>query len=95
MMAERAGFSTNTNIRYPVSYNLKLIMDNSTSSENHKNNISDVLLNLQIKFGEFQHKLSTKKTYVSFTVKVRIISADQFRVLYAELRKLPGIKTAL
>lgn len=95
MMTESEGIPKNTNIRYPVSYNLKLIMDNAISSSDHEKNIGDVLLDLQIRFAAFQHKLSSKKTYISFTVKVRIISADQFSVLYAELKKLPGIKTAL
>lgn len=82
-------------IKYPVNYQLKLIMDNSIPTDENILNISEKLNELQIKFGSFNSRLSTKSTYISLGVMVRIISADQFKVLYEELKDVKGLKTAI
>jgi len=81
-------------IKYPVNYQLKLIMDNTIPTDENIKNISEKLNGLQIKFGSFNSRLSAKSTYISLGVMVRIISADQFKVLYEELKDVKGLKTA-
>jgi len=88
------GKSDPKKIKYPVNYQLKLIMDNSIATDENIQNISDKLNDLQIKFGSFNSRLSAKSTYISLGVMVRIISADQFKVLYEELKDVKGLKTA-
>jgi len=93
-MSGNNGKSDPKKIKYPVNYQLKLIMDNSIATDENIQNISDKLNDLQIKFGSFNSRLSAKSTYISLGVMVRIISADQFKVLYEELKDVKGLKTA-
>ncbi|MBU1011462.1 MAG: DUF493 domain-containing protein [Bacteroidetes bacterium] len=93
-MSENNGKPDPNKIKYPVNYQLKLIMDNAIPVDENIKNISAKLNELQIKFGSFNSRLSAKSTYISFGVMVRIISADQFKILYEELKDVKGLKTA-
>ena len=82
-------------IKYPVTYPLKLIMDNAIANEINIKNVSNKLDSLKIKYGTFSSRLSKQGTYVSLSVNVRIISEDQFKNLYQELQTIEGLKTAI
>jgi putative lipoic acid-binding regulatory protein len=89
------GLEKKQKIEFPVSYGLKVIMDNSKAKDEHIDNIKYVLLKLEISFKEFSHKLSSNGKYISFTVMVMIKNEQMFKALYLGLQKLPGIKYAM
>jgi putative lipoic acid-binding regulatory protein len=82
-------------IKYPITYPLKLIMDNSIANEINIKNVSDKLDSLKIKYGTFSSRLSKQGKYVSLSVNVRISSEDLFKKLYHELQTVEGLKTAI
>ncbi len=94
-MSGSNGKSDPQKIKYPIRYQLKLIMDNTITKEENIKNISDKLNELTIKFGPFSSKISSKATYISLSTQVRIMSEEQFKVLYAELKTVKGLKTAI
>jgi putative lipoic acid-binding regulatory protein len=89
------GIERRPKIEFPLSYNLKVIMSNGISQDEHIGNIKYVLLKLKISFKEFSHKLSSNEKYISFTVMIRIENEQMFKALYLELQKLPEIKYAM
>ncbi len=94
-MSKNKGINDPKKIKYPVTYPLKLIMDNSIATEINIKNASAKLESLNIKFGTFNSRLSKQGTYVSLSVNVRIISENQFKNLYQELKTIEGLKTAI
>ena len=82
-------------ILFPVIYDLKVIMDSLSTEEKHRNDLSKIFLELDIPFKNWRSKLSSKKTYVSFTVKVKINSQSTLDKLYSEIKKLDSVKMAI
>ena len=82
-------------ILYPVIYDLKVIMDATISDKKHKNNLSKIFLELDIPFKDWKSKHSSKKTYVSLTVKVKLDSQKKLDKLYSEIKKLDSVKMAI
>lgn len=95
IMSSSNGNSDPQKIKFPIKYQLKLIMDNSITKKENIKNISDKLNELTINFGPFSSKVSSKASYISLTTQVRIVSEEQFKVLYIELNKVKGLKTAI
>lgn len=85
----------NQKILFPVIFDLKVIMDAKIPESDHKNNLSKIFLELDISFKNWRSKLSSKKTYISFTVKVKIESQDKLNKLYSEIKKLDSVKMAI
>ncbi len=94
-MSGNIGKSDPQKINYPIKYLLKLIMDNTIPTDENIKNASDKLNELTIQFGSFSTKTSSKGSYISLSVQVRIISEDQFKALYTELKSVKGLKTAI
>ncbi len=94
-MSGKSGKQDPKKINYPIKYQLKLIMDNSIATDENIKNATDKLNELTIQFGSFSSKISTKGTYISLSVQIRIVSEEQFKTLYAELKNLKGLKTAI
>jgi len=82
-------------ILFPVIYDLKVIMDTLYPEEKHRNDLSKIFLELDIPFKNWRSKLSSKNTYVSLTVKVKIDSQENLEKLYAEIKKLDSVKVAI
>ncbi len=82
-------------ILFPVIYDLKVVMDTLYPEEKHRNDLSKIFLELDIPFKNWRSKLSSKKTYVSFTVKVKLDSQTTLDKLYAEIKKLDSVKVAI
>jgi len=55
-------------IEYPITFNLRVIMDNSISDTENRQNIENLLKNLKILHGNWENKISGKGKYISFTV---------------------------
>ncbi len=89
------GKGENQKVKYPVSFNLKTIMDNSIPKGEHEKNIKSLLLKLGITYKTFSSKLSSNRKYISLTVNVRIEDEKTFGALYEGLKNIPGVKYAL
>lgn len=89
------GVGKQENIKFPVSFQLKAIFDNSISSDQHINNLKKLLLKLNIEFHQFTSKLSSNSKYISISVAVKIDDKKTFDELYTELKLMPAIKYAL
>ncbi len=85
----------NAKIEFPVTFQLKAVMDSSVTDENNKENISAVLESLEIKNKCTGSKKSSKGTYVSYNYQVTLISKLQLETLYDKLKGVPGLKFAI
>ena len=94
-MNKNNGTNDPEKIKYPVTYPLKLIMDNSITNEVNIKNVSTKLDSLNIKYATFSSRLSKQGKYVSLSVNVQVTSEDQFKKLYHELQTVEGLKTAI
>lgn len=95
MKLQSKGLKKEEKIKFPVKFDLKVIM---TTQENNQNNIDllePVLRSLDISFGQWSHKPSGKGTYTSYSVNVKIISQEILTQLYNDLKVVPGFKMAL
>lgn len=95
MKIQNNQFGKDQKIKFPVRFDLKVIM---TTPERHIENINKlefVLNTLDIAFQNWRQKPSGKGTYTSYTVNVYIISQEKLTSLYADLKTIPEIKMAL
>lgn len=95
MKTKNNSFGGAEKIKFPVRFDLKVIMN---TPEKHKTNINklEFILKLEdIAFQNWRHKSSGKGTYTSYTVNVYIISQQKLEKLYAELKNIPEVKMAL
>lgn len=95
MRIQNNGFGKDEKIKFPVRFDLKIIM---ISAKDHKENITkleNTLNELEIAFNNWRNKPSGKGTYTSYTVNVYIISQQKLTALYAELKKIPEVKMAI
>jgi putative lipoic acid-binding regulatory protein len=82
-------------IEYPITYNLKAVMDGARFDDDNKNDLVTVFKDLEIVYAYLDKKLSSKGTYVSFTYQVTLISKDQLYKMYDGLRAIESLKFAL
>lgn len=82
-------------VKFPVSYDLKVILDNNNPVDDIQKAIEKVLKQHKVSFTDFRSKLSSNDKYISFTVSVSIASHEQMTSLYESLKSIPGIKLAL
>lgn len=95
MKLQSKGPKKEEKVKFPVKFDLKVIM---TTQENNQDNIDllePVLRKLDISFGKWSHKPSGKGTYTSYSVNVRIISQEILTQVYNDLKVVPGFKMAL
>jgi len=89
------GHSDNKEIKFPVSYTLKVILENSIDEKNHLKELKSVLLKLGVEYKSFSSRLSSNKKYISISVGIKVDDRTTFDSLYMELKKIPGIKYAI
>jgi len=85
----------NAEIEYPVTYELKAVMNTSVSDDENKEKLSALLIEHGIVNKYIGNKKSSKGTYVSYNYEVTLNSKVQMENLYASLKELPGLKFAL
>lgn len=95
MQAPKNPFDPKEKIKFPVNYDLKIILNANGMHKENMAMIEQVLVKLGISFLNWRHKDSGKGKYTSYTVHVRIVNEDIMKNLYAELRAVPGFKMAL
>lgn len=88
-------FGQNEKIKFPVNYDLKIILLANGRHEDNKAMLEQVLVKLGISFLNWRHKESGKGKYTSYTVFVRITNESLMKELYMELRSVPGFKMAI
>ncbi|PKP49851.1 MAG: hypothetical protein CVT92_14880 [Bacteroidetes bacterium HGW-Bacteroidetes-1] len=82
-------------IDFPISYTLKVVMVFDQGIEKHQQDIEEILLRQKIPF-EFQSiKKSSNSNYISFSIRITLLSKVQMDDLYTDLKMLPGIKIAI
>ena len=85
----------NERILFPVSFELKVIMDGTIPDAVNKDNIETVLKELEIPYQWKRNRLSARGRYMSFTYHVTLDEYLKMEGLYNKLKVLPGIKFAV
>lgn len=82
-------------VKYPVNFELKVIMDISSPDETNKSAIMDALAEIDVPCEFKGQKGSSTGKYISYTIQVNIADEELMKKMYARLREIPGIKMAL
>ncbi len=82
-------------IEFPVTFELKVVFDSSSSDEENKKKLSEVFGKLNIESSYIGNKRSSKGTYVSYNFKVTLQNKLQLDELYSDLKNISGLKFAL
>ncbi len=85
----------NVKIDFPVTFQLKAVMDSTSSDDGNKEKINQVLNNLKISNSYVASKASSKGTYTSYHYQVTLVSKLQMETLYEKLKSVPGLKFAI
>ncbi|NOR86323.1 MAG: DUF493 family protein [Bacteroidales bacterium] len=95
MKTQNNGFAKEDKIKFPVNFDLKVIMFTQPDPQVSIAELESLLVQLNIPFKNWRHKPSGKGTYTSFTVSVHLETQDLMTKLYANLKTVPGVKMAL
>lgn len=82
-------------VKYPVSFDLKAIIDAGFSEGSSKSKMEDIMDKLGVTYSNWRIKKSSAGKYNSFTLLVDIESSEMLNRLYDELKTIPGLKFAL
>ncbi len=85
----------NARVEFPVTYELKAVIDASASDINNMKKISNIFKKLNISNSYVGNKKSSKGTYVSYNYEVTLQNRTQLEQLYVDLKEIPGLKFAL
>jgi putative lipoic acid-binding regulatory protein len=82
-------------VTYPVSFDLKAIIDAGFSESSSKTRMEGIMDGLGVRFTNWRIKKSSAGRYNSYTILVDIESREMLNKLYEELKTVPGLKFAL
>ncbi len=82
-------------IRYPINFDLKVIMDKKKTDEENIASLEGLLKKSNIPYSDFRKKQSSKGTYTSYTVNITMNSQDILEKFYADLKIIPGVIYAI
>jgi putative lipoic acid-binding regulatory protein len=82
-------------VNYPVTFDLKAIIEASIPREESIKSMEVLFAKYKVPFKDWREKPSSGNKYISFTVSVEVESKEILDNLYADLKKLPGLKFAL
>ena len=82
-------------VNYPVSFDLKVIIETSIHADESQKNLETLLNKLKVPFSDWRRRLSSGEKYISFTVNVDIDSAELLKKVYTALNEIPGVKFAI
>ncbi len=80
---------------FPLSFNLKVIMNNNSDLSVLQTQISSHLNSSGVKHSEWKHTLSKKGSYVSFSVQVVLQSLDIMETMYAGFKSMKDVKMVI
>jgi len=89
------GSAGGKDLKFPVSFDLKVFMDATIPDETNKSELAGRLFHLEIPFSHWEKRLSSGGKYICFTVSVTVDDEPTFKKLYNELKTIPGIKLAI
>jgi putative lipoic acid-binding regulatory protein len=89
------GLNTSEKLKFPVQFDLKVIMESPDDHQNHIDKLENILNSLSIAFHNWRYKPSEKGTYTSYTVNVYVITQKKLKDLFAELKTIPEVKMAI
>jgi putative lipoic acid-binding regulatory protein len=82
-------------VKYPVSFEMKSVMDFNDNDARNKANLEKVFMDQQVVFRFVSQKVSSKGSYMSYTYHVTIVSKGQMEKMYLALKSVEGLKFAL
>lgn len=82
-------------VNYPVKFDLKAIIDAKIKAEESIASLEKVFKKHKVPFENWRQKSSSGGKYISYTVSVEIFSQSQLEKVYADLKKVKGLKFAL
>jgi putative lipoic acid-binding regulatory protein len=89
------GKETHEKLKFPVSFNLKVVMESNDSPELIQGDIEKLLKTLNVEHVFKSVKTSNKGNFLSYTFQVTLLGQLQMSNMYDALKNLPGIKLAL
>lgn len=89
------GLPGNKKLKFPVSYNLKAVLEASLGEEQDKKNLEAVFISQEVPYSFLDHRPSAKGNYISYTYKVTLQNEQQLQALYTSLKAVKGLKFAL
>lgn len=95
MKLQSNGLKKDEKVKFPVKFDLKVIMTTQEKDQDNIDLLEPLLKKLNISFGKWSHKPSGKGTYTSYSVSVKIISQEILTQVYNDLKTVPGVKMAL
>lgn len=82
-------------IKFPISYELKVIFDTKEELNIYQRNLELVLEDAKVKHSFVKSNPSSKGKFVSITMAITLNDKEQMDYLYQRLKLLPGIKLAV
>lgn len=82
-------------IEFPVTYVLKVVLDTHILPIFQKEEMERMFLRVKVPFAFLTSRPSSKGNYISYSVRVTLTDQEQMKLLYSDLRSLPGIKFAV
>lgn len=82
-------------IVFPVTYVLKIVLDTHILPLFQKEEMERLFLRVKVPFTFLTSRPSSKGNYISYSVQITLTDHEQMKLLYADLRSLPGIKFAV
>ncbi len=95
MKINNNGFAKQDKIKFPVDFDLKVIMYTQPDPQMSIAELESLFVQLKIPFKNWRHKPSGKGTYTSFTVSIHLETQKLMTKLYNDLKTVPGVKMAL
>lgn len=80
---------------FPLSFNLKAVVDNTLSTTETIQFIDKLFLRLAVANEYLGFKESSKGNFVSHTFRVLLLDQDHMNEVYKELKTVPGLKFAI
>ena len=82
-------------VKYPVKFDLKAIIDASIDAKESISSMEAIFKKFDVAFENWRQKSSSGGKYISYTVTIDIVNQKQLEDVYAELKKVKGLKFAL
>ncbi len=82
-------------LEFPISFHIKIIMENIDSIEDNERVLKIVLESNNIPHSDWSHKKSREQSYISFSAFVTISSKDEMIYIYNKIKEVPGVKMVI
>jgi len=82
-------------VNYPVKFDLKAIIDAKIEAKDSKSAMEAIFKKYKVPFSDWRQKSSSGGKYTSYTVSIEIQNQKELEDVYADLKKVAGLKFAL